>query len=120
MPRLCQRIGNIQNLLGKKSCTITLKVVFSSFYYIQRHSCQDRRCQHREASDDDHKNNSDSIRLLRSEDIQLSPFGKDDWTMLQGKLHIPDSDLKAWSDGINERIQEDINLKEALEGLHSS
>ena len=101
-----------------QGCEITLKVVFSSFYNIQRYSCG--KCSHKKADDVDHINNCEGIKLMCSNNIQLSPFGQDDWKMFQDKLQIETRDLNTWTAGINKRRQEDINLKEDLEHLCSS
>ena len=101
-----------------QDCEITLKVVFSSFYKIQRYSCSN--CSHRKADYVDHKNNCDGIKLMSTNDIQLSPFGENDWIMFQDKLQIQPRDLKTWMDGINKRRPEDINLKEDLKCICSS
>ena len=57
---------------------------------------------------------------MSSSNIRLSPFGEDDWKMLQDKLQIEPRDLNTWMTSINKRRQEDINLKEDLERLRSS
>lgn len=101
-----------------QDCEITLKVVFSSFYNIQRYSCGN--CSHKKADYVDHINNCKGIKLMSSSNIRLSPFGEDDWKMLQDKLQIEPRDLNTWMTSINKRRQEDINLKEDLERLRSS
>ena len=57
---------------------------------------------------------------MSTNDIQLSPFGENDWKMFQDKLQIQPRDLKTWMDGINKRRPEDINLKEDLKRICSS
>lgn len=57
---------------------------------------------------------------MSKNDIQLSPFGENDWKMFQDKLQIQPRDLKTWMDGINKRRPEDINLKEDLKRICSS
>ena len=91
---------------------VTLKIKFSSLYNIQRNSC--RKCNYVAAKNNDHKDNTEGIKEMSHSKFKLSPFGSADWKILEGKLKIQSKHLKTWKDGINNRKQEDINLKADL------